>query len=131
MYDAQFTQTILERLGCADLEGKNDEVVATMHLPLTQLYTFGVESNGVVDFKKQETGSRRTIRRELTPEHVVAYKENLEVRLRHYQRLVERNKLVNSHYETPTFGVDDAATMAQEALFGSFSKVRQSYQQKQ
>lgn len=130
MYDSQFTQTVLTYLLCANTQGKEESIVAAFYAPLSQVHTFGIESNGIVDLKKQETGSRRTILRPLTPDHVAAFKENLIARLAHYHATVEHNKQVSRSYETPTFGLDDVVAMTQDALLESFKGVRESYRGK-
>ena len=127
MYDSQFTQTVLTYLLCANTQGKEESIVAAFYAPLSQVHTFGIESNGVIDLKKEETGSRRTILRRLTPDHIVTFKESLVDRLAQYHATVEHNKRVSRYYETPTFGLDDAVSMAQDALLESFKGVRESY----
>ncbi len=127
MYDQDFTNKIVGHLeGLCSIEDR-PRIVAEFYFPIFETYTLGIEPNGIVDFKKQETGSRKTLRRKLTDEHITAFKEDLVERLVVYQRTVEHNKHVCRFYETPTFGLDDAVTMAQDALLESFKGVRESY----
>jgi hypothetical protein len=112
-----FTAVVGEALGFTDVD---DAVMEEFFKPLQEDQMFQKEPSGKIYLRRSATGQRAVVQQRLSAIHADTYLDSLAEKVEAFEENVRRNLIVNKFYSHPGFTVEQATTMAQEALFESY-----------